>query len=157
MPVKGFDIVNDSKSIYVEMKNKHNTMNSSSSRATYEKMERQLKANPKSTCYLVEVIAKDSQDIIWELTIDGQKKNNPKIRRLSIDKFYELVTGDAEAFIKVCNALRSAIENVLSESSSKNFSNTVLSELQRDNPKLMENIFSISFNKYQGFDKLDVE
>ncbi len=157
VPTSGFDIVNDSDFNYVEMKNKHNTMNSSSSRATYEKMMRQLEAEPRSICYLVEVIAKDSQNIQWEPSIEGQRLSNPRIRRLSIDKFYELVTGDAEAFIKVCNALRQAIEDVLNESSSRRFSNTVLSELREDNPNLMENIFSISFDKYQGFDKLDVE
>ncbi|HHY0457506.1 TPA: Eco47II family restriction endonuclease [Vibrio parahaemolyticus] len=156
VPTKGFDIINDSEAIYVEMKNKHNTMNSSSSKTIYEKMEAQLKTNPKSTCYLVEVIAKDSQDIIWELTIDGQKKNNPKIRRLSIDKFYELVTKDKEAFVKVCNALRPAIEDILSKSRGKKLSNTVMSELQQMDSNLMMNIFSISFDKYQGSDKLEV-
>ena len=40
VPNKGFDVVNDSKKIYVEMKNKHNTMNSSSSQKTYIKMQK---------------------------------------------------------------------------------------------------------------------
>lgn len=31
VPTKGFDVVNDEQKIYVEMKNKHNTMNSSAS------------------------------------------------------------------------------------------------------------------------------
>lgn len=31
VPKEGFDIVNEKKKIFVEMKNKHNTMNSSSS------------------------------------------------------------------------------------------------------------------------------
>ncbi|WP_194439530.1 Eco47II family restriction endonuclease [Vibrio fluminensis] len=157
VPTKGFDIVNETDSIYVEMKNKHNTMNSSSSRATYEKMARQLRTTPTATCYLVEVIAKESQNILWEPSIDGKKASNPNIKRLSIDKFYELVTGDDEAFIKVCNALRQAIEDALSESSSKKFTNTVLDELKISNPDLMANIFSMSFDKYQGFDKLDVD
>ncbi len=31
VPIKGYDIINTEQRIYVEMKNKHNTMNSSSS------------------------------------------------------------------------------------------------------------------------------
>ena len=42
VPSQGFDIIhtdpNTKKKIYVELKNKHNTMNSSSSQATYMKM-----------------------------------------------------------------------------------------------------------------------
>ena len=35
----GFDVLNDERHIYVEMKNKHNTMNSASSQKTYIKMQ----------------------------------------------------------------------------------------------------------------------
>lgn len=42
VPKTGFDVVNEERKIYVEMKNKHNTMNSSSSQATYMKMQNQL-------------------------------------------------------------------------------------------------------------------
>lgn len=35
----GFDILNEQQHIYVEMKNKHNTMNSASSQKTYMKMQ----------------------------------------------------------------------------------------------------------------------
>ena len=42
VPAKGFDVANDQRKIYVEMKNKHNTMNSSSAQATYMKMQNHL-------------------------------------------------------------------------------------------------------------------
>jgi len=44
--------------IYVEMKNKHNTMNSSSSQKIYMRMQNKILENPKAVCMLVEVIAK---------------------------------------------------------------------------------------------------
>ena len=39
VPRSGYDLVNEEKHIYVEIKNKHNTMNSSSSQKTYIKMQ----------------------------------------------------------------------------------------------------------------------
>lgn len=60
VPKKGFDIVNEEENIYVEMKNKHNTMNSSSSQKTYTRMQNKILNVPLATCMLVEVIAKNS-------------------------------------------------------------------------------------------------
>lgn len=51
------------KNIYVELKNKHNTMNSSSSSKTYIKMQNQLLKDDNCACFLVEVIASHSQNI----------------------------------------------------------------------------------------------
>ena len=52
------------------MKNKHNTMNLSSSQKTYMRMQNTLLKNPKASCYLVEVIASKSQDIVWKTSLD---------------------------------------------------------------------------------------
>lgn len=53
------------KTVFVEMKNKHNTMNSASSTRTYMKMQDKLLADDDCSCFLVEVIAKKSQNIPW--------------------------------------------------------------------------------------------
>lgn len=49
----GFDVLNDEKHIYVEMKNKHNTMNRSSSSDTYVKMQNKILKDDKATCMLL--------------------------------------------------------------------------------------------------------
>ena len=54
--------------IYVEMKNKHNTMNSACSAKTYIKMQGQILEDDDCACLLVEAIAKKSQNI------NGQQK-----------------------------------------------------------------------------------
>ena len=51
--------------LYVEMKNKHNTMNSASSAKTYIKMQGQILEDDDCACFLVEAIAKRSQNIKW--------------------------------------------------------------------------------------------
>lgn len=70
VPNEGWDVIysnpenivlpNDDKvsTIFVEMKNKHNTMNSASSGKTYIKMQSKLLENDDCACFLVEAIAK---------------------------------------------------------------------------------------------------
>lgn len=108
----GGDIVHK---IYVEMKNKHNTMNSAASGKTYIKMQNQLLNDDDCVCYLVEAIARCTQNIVWKTTVDKRKVSHRRIRRVSIDKFYEIVTGQADAFFKVCMALPRVVEEVLLE------------------------------------------
>ncbi len=60
VPQHGFDVENDERHIYVELKNKHNTMNSASSQKTYMKMQAKLLDDDRATCYLVEAISNHS-------------------------------------------------------------------------------------------------
>ncbi|HHS92303.1 MAG TPA: Eco47II family restriction endonuclease, partial [Campylobacterales bacterium] len=102
VPKQGFDLINHQKKIYVEIKNKHNTMNSSSSQKTYMKMQGMLLDDAENRCMLVEVIAKKSQNIPWQISLDGQSRKHEYIRRVSMDKFYEFVTGEVNAFKNLC-------------------------------------------------------
>lgn len=143
-------IYNDN--IFVEMKNKHNTMNSSSSAKTYMKMQDKLINNPNATCLLVEVIAKRSQNIAWEVSIDGNKFKNEKIRRVSIDKFYEMVTNDPNAFAKICRILPGIINEIIDELPSLTIEkDTVLDELKTINNDLVKAIYLLAFSSYEGF------
>jgi len=81
VPETGYDVVNEFEKIYVEMKNKHNTMNSASSQKTYMKMQHKILRDDNATCYLVEVIAKNSQDITWKISIDGESLSNKTLER----------------------------------------------------------------------------
>ena len=84
----GIEFAGDNVStVYVEMKNKHNTMNSSAIAKTYMKMQGQLLSDNDCACFLVEVIAKKSQNIPWTISLDGLRQHHPRIRRVSIDKF----------------------------------------------------------------------
>ncbi|MFR5068672.1 MAG: Eco47II family restriction endonuclease [Eubacteriales bacterium] len=49
--------------VYVEMKNKHNTMNSASAGKTFIKMQNQLLNDDDCACFLVEAIAQRSPRI----------------------------------------------------------------------------------------------
>ena len=159
VPESGFDIIyhkNKNDKIYVELKNKHNTMNSSSSRATYEKMQKQIQnsANINDQCYLVEVIAKKSQNIEWKISIDGHQISNQRIRRVSIDQFYKEITGDKYAFRKICDVLPDVIDEILKEHP-KLFlgKDTVYTELTSIDKNIIKALYLLAFKTYEGFDK----
>ena len=99
--------------VYVEMKNKHNTMNSSASGKTFMKMQNQLLKDDDCACFLVEVIAKKSQNIKWETSVDGQRMGHKLIRRVSIDQFYGLVTEQPDAFYQICRVLPDVVQMVV--------------------------------------------
>lgn len=151
VPANGYDVVNKAKRIYVEMKNKHNTMNSSSSQKTYMRMQGTLLDDPQATCLLVEVIATNSQNVMWKTSLDGRSVFNERIRRVSIDKFYEMATDDRFAFKKLCEKLPIIIEDVVEETEFNTGTNTVIHELRRIDPNLMKSIYLLSFRKYEGF------
>lgn len=151
VPATGYDVINFNKHIYVEMKNKHNTMNSSSSQKTYMRMQNTILDNPNATCYLVEVIAVTTQNIIWHTSLDGQSVSHKQIRRISMDKFYELVTGDALAFKKLCEKLPQIVEDVVNENLIKSSTNSVVIELKKIDKNLMKSLYLMTFKKYEGF------
>lgn len=155
--------------IYVEMKNKHNTMNSAASGKTYIKMQNQLLKDDDCVCFLVEAIAKRSQNIIWKTVVDKQKVSHVRIRRVSIDKFYEIVTGEDIAFFKVCLALPTVVRDVLSENGAEVFAphDTVYEEMieksrtyiHSGSPDIamMMAMYMLGFGTYNGFSALDPE
>ena len=102
------------RTVYVEMKNKHNTMNSSSAGKTYIKMQNQLLQNDDCACFLVEAIAKKSQNVKWTTTVNGSSVSHKRIRRVSMDQFYALVTGCDTAFYDMCMELPNTISKVVS-------------------------------------------
>ena len=154
VPVKVFDVVNDERKIYVEMKNKHNTMNSSSAQATYMKMQNQLLKDPQSTCMLVEAIAKKSQNIVWEAKLNGVQYRHEQIRRVSMDKFYEIVFGDRNAFLKLCKALPIILDDVIAETHKGTVNNTVYRELRGISSDTFKSLYLLAFETYEGFSNL---
>ena len=154
VPKEGFDVENDDKHIYVELKNKHNTMNSASSQKTYMKMQAKLLDDDQAICYLVETISKKSKDETWRITLDKKPRAHNRIRRMSMDKFYELVFGDSTAFYKLCMALPSIIEDVVKDHEEFDLKNTVYEELTEEHSDLLIALYMLAFSTYDGFGQL---
>lgn len=152
VPAEGFDVINEGRHIFVEIKNKHNTMNSAASQKTYMKMQNKIVRDSLATCMLVEVIATKSQNKTWVVTVDKEQFSNDHIRRVSIDKFYEIVFGEPLAFAKLCKALPSILDDVIKELGSATNQNTVFSELAAISPNIMKSLYLLAFKTYDGFD-----
>ena len=158
VPTQGYDVECASEKIFVEMKNKHNTMNSSSGAKTFMRMLNTLLKDNESTCMLVEVIATKSQNIPWVITLDGHKQDaNPKIRRVSIDKFYGIVTGDNLAFQKLCSVIPMVIEDVVNEIKLVEKKNTVFKELKEISENTLKSLYLLAFRKYEGFNDFNIQ
>ena len=147
VPATGFDIINNEQHIYVELKNKHNTMNSGSATSVYAKMQNKILHDDRAVCMLVEVIATKSKNEKW--TKDGLSHN--KIRRVSIDKFYAIVFDDKDAFFKLCKALPLIIDDVLADIGINGINNSVYSELNELSADTFKSLYLLAFKTYDGF------
>ena len=147
--------------VYVEMKNKHNTMNSASAGKTFIKMQNQLLNDDDCACFLVEAIAQRSQNIKWETTVDKKKVGHKLIRRVSMDRFYALVTGEEDAFYQMCMTLPGVIERVVNEMEDVHIpEDTVMEELRARADRLGAGsedmatamaVYMLGFSGYNGF------
>lgn len=161
--VDGVDIadIGKVKTVFVEMKNKHNTMNDASSSKTFIKMQSQLLEDDDCACFLVEAISKKSQNIKWETTVDRKRVGHKLIRRVSIDEFYFIVTGQEDAFYQMCMVLPSVIQKAVDNLENvKVPDDTVIDELkkiasenpEKDNDKAIAMaVYMLGFGGYKGF------
>ncbi|MGL5519876.1 MAG: Eco47II family restriction endonuclease [Metamycoplasmataceae bacterium] len=157
VPKEIWDVIfyDEDKIYYIEMKNKHNTMNSSSQSKTYMRMDSKISEenkNSKIICALVEVISTKSQNVPWIVTIDKEKKlSSDQIRKISIDKFYEIVTKDKDAFYKICKQIPITLNKLINKNNASLKKNTVIEELYKIDEDLYESLLKLAFSKYEDF------
>ena len=159
----GIEIIDGTKvkTIFVEMKNKHNTMNSASAGKTFIKMQAQLLEDDDCACFLVEAIAQKSQNVKWETTVDKKKVGHKLIRRVSLDEFYAIVTGQEDAFHQMCMVLPSIIQKAVNSLEKVGVPNdTVMDELKKIATKngdkdydmaIAMAVYMLGFGGYKGF------
>jgi Eco47II restriction endonuclease len=118
----GYDVENKSAKIIAEIKNKHNTMNSSSAEAVYTKMVDFLNnTKKKHTAYVVTIIPKTPKPFSKNFCPSVRGKKLPSRDDLKITdgaSFYKIATGDKDALKKLYAVLPSAIKEALSISNS---------------------------------------
>ena len=137
-------------------------MNSASSGKTFIKMQNQLLQDDDCACFLVEAIAKNSQNIKWEPKVDGKKMGHKYIRRVSLDQFYSLVTGQKDAFYNMCMVLPEVINKAVSELDSSTIPNdTVFDEIRdiaaqqnydSEDLSIAMAFYLLGFSSYLGFE-----
>ena len=158
--LSGFDIKATNDTLFADIKNKHNTMNSSSSEALFQKLARYADTYKKANCYWVQILAKKSFNTLWHGDINGKEYSHSRVYRISGDRFYTLLTGEEDAFFQLYKKLPIAIEDYLN-SVAKNQTindNSAIDEIKTiahsSKRTILDQITFENYSYYLGFDKL---
>ncbi|MGM5469347.1 Eco47II family restriction endonuclease [Flavobacteriaceae bacterium LMO-SS05] len=158
--LSGYDIKALDNSLFAEIKNKHNTMNSSSAESAFQKLARFADDNKQAKCYLVQILARNSFLKKWEGVINRKEYIHSRVFIISGDKFYGLLTGDENAFFKLYKTLPKAVNDFLKTIDVANEKqNTILSDITKSaktaNRNLLDEITFENFHYYNGFNSLN--
>jgi hypothetical protein len=158
--LSGFDIKAADDTLFADIKNKHNTMNSSSSEALFQKLARYADNYKKANCYWVQILAKGSFEEHWKGEINGKEYSHSRVFKISGDRFYALLTQDDNAFYQLYKSLPNAINDYMKsiENSGEQKENSALeeitSETELSNRSILDQITFENYSYYLGFDKL---
>jgi hypothetical protein len=111
--LSGYDIKATDNTLFADIKNKHNTMNSSAAEALFQKLSRYADDNKKAKCYWVQILAKNSFCELWKGDINGKEYGHSRVFKISGDNFYALLSGQDDALFQLYKILPTAINDYL--------------------------------------------
>ncbi len=158
--LSGFDIKATDNSLFADIKNKHNTMNSSSAESLFQKLKVYADTYKKANCYLAQILAKGSFNELWRGEINGKEYSHSRVFKISGDQFYTLLSGKQDALLKLYKALPKAIEDYLNSTQHDNsiVENSAIEEIKSEtktsNRSILDQITFENYSYYLGFDKL---
>jgi Eco47II restriction endonuclease len=159
--LSGFDIKANDDTLFADIKNKHNTMNSGAAESLFQKLKGYADTYKKSKCYWVQILAKNSFVDLWVSDINGKEYSHSRVYKISGDKFYALLTNQEDALFQLYKVLPIAINDYLSSIENtfeKTSKNSALDELQNEvkdsQRSILDQITIENYGYYLGFDKL---
>jgi len=158
--LSGFDVKASDNSLFADIKNKHNTMNSSAAEALFQKLARYANDYKLAKCYWVQILAKKSFCELWSGEINGKEYSHSRVYKISGDQFYELLTNEKNALFQLYKVLPIAINDYLKsiKDSAEIIDNSAFEEIKNKTNETHRNILDqITFENYCyyfGFDKL---
>lgn len=156
--LSGFDIRAEDDTLFADIKNKHNTMNSSAAESLFQKLARYADTYKKANCYWVQILAKGSFNENWTGDINGKEYSHSRVFKISGDKFYALLTNQEDAFSSMYKALPIAIKDFLETLDSKNkkADNSVFEDIKttadKNKQTILDQITFENYSYYSGFD-----
>ena len=112
-----YDVISDKKMIIAEIKNKFNTMNSSSQLAAYDKLANWIDYDKHGyTAYIVDIIPKTPKPYCIPFTPSNRNIKRPSrnnLLRIDGRSFYALVTGKERAIDQLYAVLPQVLEIIL--------------------------------------------
>lgn len=158
--LSGFDVKANNDTLFADIKNKHNTMNSSAAEALFQKLADYANRYKKSNCYWVQILANDSFDNLWSGIINGKEYSHTRVRKISGDQFYSLLTGEEDALYQLYKILPKATTDYLKtiNKAEEIASNSALAEIKEITAKsgrsILDQITADNFGYYKSFDNL---
>ena len=157
--LSGYDIKASDNTLFADIKNKHNTMNSSSAESLFQKLAHYADSNKKAKCYWVQILAKNSFNQKWFGEINGKEYSHSRVYKISGDQFYKLLTGVDTALYDLYSILPKAIDDFLkSKGEDTGAANSALNEIKASaaisGRSIINEITFENYSYYLGFDKL---
>jgi hypothetical protein len=158
--LSGYDIKATDDTLFADIKNKHNTMNSSAAEALFQKLARYANDYKKAKCYWVQILAKGSFCELWSGDINGKEYSHSRVYKISGDQFYALLSGQQDAMFQLYKALPSAIKDYLKsvvateEIAENSALEEIKSETKTSKRTVLDQITFENYSYYLGFDNL---
>lgn len=158
--LSGFDIKAMDDTLFADIKNKHNTMNSSSAEALFQKLARYADTYKKAKCYWVQILAKKSFDERWSGIINRKEYSHSRVFKISGDQFYALLSGQEDALLQLYKALPVAIRSYLDSIERDDLvrENSAIDEIKKETRTtkrtILDQITFENYSYYLGFGNL---
>lgn len=158
--LSGFDIKAKDDTLFADIKNKHNTMNSSSAESLFQKLKTYADKYKKANCYWVQILAKSSFNELWKSEINGKEYSHSRVYKISGDQFYALLSGQNNALLQLYKALPTAIKDYINstEHNTTIIANSAIDEIKTETKtskrSILDQITFENYSYYLGFDKL---
>jgi hypothetical protein len=158
--LSGFDVKATDDTMFADIKNKHNTMNSSSAESLFQKLKNYADTYKKAKCYWVQILAKGSFTELWKGEINGKEYSHSRVYKISGDQFYALLSGQEDALFQLYKALPTAINDYLCSINQTELivENSALDEIktatESSKRSILDQITFENYNYYLDFDKL---
>jgi hypothetical protein len=158
--LSGYDVKATDNTLFADIKNKHNTMNSSAAEALFQKLKRYADDYKQAKCYWVQILAKGSFCELWSGDINGKEYSHSRVYKISGDQFYALLSGQQDAMFQLYKVLPKAIKDYLKsiEETEEIAENSALEEIKSKTKTskrtVLDEITFENYSYYLGFDKL---
>ncbi|RLZ06530.1 Eco47II family restriction endonuclease [Faecalibacter macacae] len=156
----GCDIKSNDNKIFIELKNKFNTVKGEDSRSIFIKLKELTDKNPGSKGYYARILDTKKTNKNWELSYKKVKYKDPSIYIISGDELYKLMTKEENALFQLYKILPKAIDDYLKsiEKDKTVKENSALDEISSETEKskrtILDQITFENYSYYLGFDKL---
>jgi hypothetical protein len=158
--LSGFDIKATDNTLFADIKNKHNTMNSSSSESLFQKLKGYADTYKQAKCYWVQILAKSSFNELWSGEINRKEYSHSRVYKISGDQFYALLSGQNDALFHLYKVLPVAIKDYLDliEKNKDVIENSALDEIKAETMTsergILDQITFENYPYYLGFKNL---